>query len=188
MNKNISKRNGMYPTAKSKGKNIFTALLLNIFLAYAALFICRIIFVLTNYKLYIGTIEEDPLLPMLSGALLFDTSAVCYLNALYLLCLLFPLHYKEGKIMQGITKWAFIIPNAAGIIANLCDTVYVPFTGRRTTWNVFSEFSNEDNIGTIIGNEVVTHWWLVIMGIAIIWLVYRLYTPATKSRQKPTGY
>ena len=188
MNKNISKRNDMYPTAKSKGKNIFTALLLNIFLAYAALFICRIIFVLTNYKLYIGTIEEDPLLPMLRGALLFDTSAVCYLNALYLLCLLFPLHYKESKVMQCITKWAFIIPNAAGIIANLCDTVYVPFTGRRTTWNVFSEFSNEENIGTIIGNEVVTHWWLVIMGIAIIWLVYRLYTPATKSRQKLTGY
>ena len=63
--------------------------------------------------------------------------------------------------MQGITKWAFIIPNAAGIIANLCDTVYVPFTGRRTTWNVFSEFQNEENIGTIIGSEVVAHWWLV---------------------------
>lgn len=166
--------------AKVGEKNILTALLLNTALAYAALFVCRIIFVLTNYGLYTGTIENDPLPQIARGALLFDTSAVCYLNALYLLFQLFPLHYKEGRIMQGITKWTFIIPNAVGIIANLCDTVYVPFTGRRTTWNVFSEFKNEENIGTIIGSEVVSHWWLVLLGIVLIWLLYRLYTPARK--------
>ena len=176
------------PCGDRKEKNTITALLLNITLAYAALFICRMIFVLANHTLYAGTIGQDPLLSLAKGALLFDTSAVCYLNALYLLCLLFPLHYKEGKIMQSITKWAFIIPNAAGIIANLCDTVYVPFTGRRTTWNVFSEFKNEENIGTIIGNEVITHWWLVLTGIIIIWLLYRLYTPATKDRKNLKGY
>lgn len=168
--------------AKVGERNILTALLLNTALAYTALFVCRIIFVLTNYDLYTGTIENDPLAQIARGALLFDTSAVCYLNALYLLFLLFPLHYKEGRIMQGITKWTFIIPNAAGIIANLCDTVYVPFTGRRTTWNVFSEFKNEENIGTIIGSEVVSHWWLVLLGIVLIWLLYRLYTPAKKGR------
>lgn len=168
--------------AKASERDLLTALLFNITLAYAALFICRIIFVLTNHALYSSTIENDPLSLISRGALLFDTSAVCYLNALYLLCLLFPLHYKEGRIMQGVTKWAFIIPNAVGIIANLCDTVYVPFTGRRTTWNVFSEFKNEENIGTIIGSEVIAHWWLVILGVIIIWLLYRLYTPARKER------
>ena len=171
-----------------KEKNVAVALLLNITLAYTALFVCRIIFVLANHSLYTGTIEQDPLTLIAKGALLFDTSAVCYLNALYLLCLLFPLHYKEGRIMQGITKWAFIIPNAVGIIANLCDTVYVPFTGRRTTWNVFSEFRNEENIGTIIGSEVVTHWWLVVIGVIIIWGLYRLYTPAHNETQSLKRY
>lgn len=188
MKYNPFNKNTESPRGNRKERNILTALLLNTTLAYAALMVCRMIFVLTNYKHFSGTIGEDTLISLIKGAVLFDTSAVCYLNALYLLCLLFPLHYKEGKAMQVITKWAFIIPNAAGIIANLCDTVYVPFTGRRTTWNVFSEFKNEENIGTIIGSEVMTHWWLVLTGIIIIWLLYRLYTPARKESQKLKGY
>ena len=66
-----------------KEKNVAVALLLNIALAYAALFVCRIIFVLANHSLYTGTIEQDPLTLIAKGALLFDTSAVCYLNAIY---------------------------------------------------------------------------------------------------------
>ena len=174
--------------SKENRKNIVAALLANITLAYGVLFICRIIFVATNYVLYADTIGQDSIWQILKGALLFDTSAVCYLNALYLLCLLFPLHWKEGRIMRSITKWAFILPNAAGVIANLCDTVYVPFTGRRTTWNVFSEFKNEGNIGTIIGNEVVSHWWLVLIGIILILLMYRLYTPARDNSQNLKRY
>lgn len=164
-----------------KEKNVLTALMLNIALAYAMLFICRILFMAVNHGMYADSLADDSLWTMAKGALLFDTSAVCYLNALYLLCLLFPLHYKEGRIMQAVTRWAFVIPNSAGIIANLCDCVYVPFTGRRTTWSVFYEFSNEENMGNIIAAEVINHWWLVLIGIMLIWLTYRLYTPAQKS-------
>lgn len=165
---------------KTKEKKLLTALLLNIALAYAILFVCRIIFIAMNSSLYADALAHDSLWTMAKGALLFDTSAVCYLNALYLLCLLLPLHYKEGRIMQEVTKWTFIIPNAAGTIANLCDCVYVPFTGRRTTWSVFYEFSNEKNMGNIIGAEVINHWWLVLVGFVLIWLTYRMYTPAGK--------
>lgn len=163
-----------------RDKNVFAALLLNIAIAYALQFVCRIIFMAMNSSLYADALADGSLWMMAKGALLFDTSAVCYLNALYLLCLLFPLHYKEGRIMQEITKWAFIIPNAAGTIANLCDCVYVPFTGRRTTWSVFYEFSNEENMGNIVGAEVINHWWLVLIGIILIWLTYRMYTPADR--------
>ena len=124
---------------ENKAKQMVIAMICNIVLAYALLFAARLIFVMTNYTMYADTMEYNQMWLMAKGALLFDTSAVCYLNTLYLLCLLFPLHIKEGKAMQAITKWAYIIPNATGIIANLCDCVYIPFTGRRTTWNVFSE-------------------------------------------------
>ena len=77
---------------KTKEKKLLTALLLNIALAYAILFVCRIIFIAMNSSLYADALAHDSLWTMAKGALLFDTSAVCYLNALYLLCLLLPLH------------------------------------------------------------------------------------------------
>ena len=164
------------------------ALLANITLAYVLLFLCRIIFILVNYDLYAQSIANNSTWELIKGSLLFDTSAVCYLNALYLTLLLFPLHKKEGKVMQSTTKWSFIIPNAIGVISNLCDCVYVPFTGRRTTWTVFSEFGNEDNLGSVIGYEIINHWWLVIIGIIIIFAIYRLYTPAKKESIKVKTY
>ncbi|MBR4066751.1 MAG: sulfatase-like hydrolase/transferase [Bacteroidaceae bacterium] len=169
---------------ENKPKNLILALALNITIAYALLFICRMIFIAMNIDMFTGVSEHNSMWLMAKGALLFDTSAVCYLNTLYLLCLLFPLHIKEGKAMQAITKWAYIIPNATGIIANLCDCVYTPFTGRRTTWNVFSEFGNESNLGTVIGTEIINHWWLVLTGLLLIWLTYRLYSPVKKETRK----
>ncbi len=163
---------------RNRQSNVITAILWNIALAYIVLFICRIIFIAVNIGMYSDSLQNNDLWQMFTGALRFDTSAVCYMNALYILCLLFPLHYKEGSISQCITKVAFVVCNSIGIIANLCDAVYVPFTGRRTTWSLFSEFSNEGNMGTVIGTEVINHWYLVVTGIVLIWLLYRLYLPA----------
>ena len=164
-----------------KSKSIAYALLSNIALSYITLFICRAIFITANYSQYSEAFANNDIWTMAKGAFMFDTSAVCYMNIAYIALLLFPLHYKEGAIMQKITEYLFIVPNAIGVIANLCDTVYVPFTGRRTTWNVFSEFGNEENIQEIIGTEIIGRWWLVLTGIIIIWLLYRLYTPAEKN-------
>ena len=164
------------------------ALVTNIAIAYVLLILCQFIFILINYDLYAQAIATNPTWQLIKGSLLFDTSAVCYLNALYLSLLLFPLHKKEGKVMQSVTKWSFIIPNAIGVISNLCDCVYVPFTGRRTTWTVFSEFGNEENLGNIIGHEVINHWWLVIIGIIILLAIYRLYTPAKKENTQVKTY
>lgn len=173
---------------ENKARNILFALVCNIALAYTILIVCRLIFIVVNRELYVDTLQNNELWSMIKGALLFDTSAVCYLNILYIVCLLLPIHYKEGNVMQAVTKWSFIIPNTIGVVANLCDCVYVPYTGRRTTWSVFSEFSNESNLTTVIGTEVVNHWWLVIIGVASIWLIYRLYTPAIKDRKNLKSY
>lgn len=171
-----------------KERNILVSLLMNIGLSYALLFICRIIFVLMNYGTYSQSFEHNSLWEMAKGSLLFDTAAVCYLNIPYAIFLLLPLHYKEGKVMQHVTRWGFVLPNALGVIVNLCDCVYVRYSGRRTTWTIFSEFGNEGNMGDIIGHEILNHWWLVIIGIAIIWSIYRLYTPANKKYAKKTAY
>lgn len=163
-----------------KEKNILTALLCNILLAYFVLALCRVLFVIVNYDIYSEGLQSTQLWLMAKGALRFDTSAVCYLNIPYVVALLLPLHYKEGYFMQTINRWLFVVCNGVGVIANLCDIVYVPFSGRRTTWSLFSEFSNEGNLGKVIGVELLAHWYLVLAAVIIIGLMWRLYTPARK--------
>ena len=46
---------------------------------------------------------------------------------------------------------------------------------RRTTNTVFSEFSNEGNIGSIIGVEFLRHWYLVLLFIIIMWGMWKCY-------------
>jgi phosphoglycerol transferase MdoB-like AlkP superfamily enzyme len=58
--------------------------------------------------------------------------------------------------------------NAICLVANLADAVYFQYTGRRTTSSVFQEFSNEGNIGDVMGVEVLRHWYLVLLGIVLI--------------------
>ncbi|MBR5594084.1 MAG: sulfatase-like hydrolase/transferase [Bacteroidaceae bacterium] len=173
---------------KHSKDNVIVAITLNILLSYSLLAVCRIIFVATNFELYSAAFHNNSLWTMLKGAMLFDTSAVCYLNILYIALTLIPLHYKEGRVMDTLTKWSFIIPNAAGTVANLCDCVYVPFTGRRTTSNVFSEFGNEGNLANIIGKEALNNWWLVLIGILIIFLIYKLYTPVRNKTKRVRKY
>ncbi len=173
---------------KEKNRNIAIALLLNILLAYSAQAICRIIFIAANYNLYADSLHNNPLWQLLKGSLLFDTSAVCYLNIPYILLLLLPLHYKEGNTMQALTRTFFVVGNGIGMIANLCDVVYVPFTGRRTTWSVFTEFSNEGNMLQIIGSEIVSHWYLVAIGILLLWLLNRLYSTARNTEKSLAHY
>lgn len=89
--------------------------------------------------------------------------------------MLIPLHYKEMRGWQMTAKWIFIIVNGVCIAANLADCVYFKYTMRRTTNTVFSEFSNEGNIGSIIGVEFMRHWYLVLLFVVMILAMWKCY-------------
>ena len=151
------------------------ALICNIALSYAVFMLCRVVFLAVNSGLYADTLSENSFMELLRGSLLFDTSAICYLNLPYLLLLLFPLHYKEGRITQILARVFYMIGVVIAVVSNFADAVYVPFTGRRSTWSVFSEFSNEGNIAQVIGIELINHWYLTLGALLLMWLVNRLY-------------
>ena len=168
----------------AKGRRPLAAIALNILLSYSALALCQFIFILVNRDKYDAALTCSNILPLTKGFLMFATTSVCYLNSIYILLTLFPLHYKEGKAMQCISRIAYVIPNALGVIANLCDSIYIRYTNRRTTWDIFNEFGNDDNIAKIVGIEMARNWWLVITGIVVIAALYRLFTPTISTIQE----
>ena len=145
------------------------AVLWNLLLVYLVYQIARLEYYVENrdYLSYTWDIFQ--------GGLLFDTSAILYTNALYVVMMLFPLHWKENRIYHKVCQWLFVVVNSIAFAINLADSVYFRYTMRRTTTTVFEEFSNEGNLGSIIGAEFLNHWYLVLLFALVVFLLWRCY-------------
>ena len=148
------------------------AVLWNLLLVYLVYQIARLEYYLenTDYLSYsVGAWK---------GGLVFDTSAILYTNALYVVMMLFPLHWKENAVYQKLCKWIFVIVNSIAFAINLADSVYFRYTMRRTTTTVFQEFSNEGNLGSIFVTELLRHWYLVLLFVVVVvWLWFCYFKP-----------
>ena len=167
-----------------------TAILCNLGIAYILYFLARIIYLLVNYSYFEQGLSFSHLMEMLGGGLVFDTSAILVTNIPYIVLMLLPWHRKENDTYQQICKWVFIVINGLALAINLCDSVYFRYTMRRTTTTVFSEFSNEGNLGSIFLTETLHHWYLVIAFALLIWGVWKLYvkTELEWKRLRPWPY
>ena len=147
----------------------------NLVLAYVVYFVCRIVFLLTNYSSFSDNLTAAHLMEVLRGGFLFDSSAIMYTNVLWIVMVLFPLHLKETPTYRKVCKWLFVVVNSLAVVMNLCDCVYFQYTSRRTTSTVFSEFSHEGNLAGIFGTELIRHWYLLLIGVVLIYALWRLY-------------
>ena len=152
------------------------AAMLNMAVAYLVWMLSRVAFFAENWSTFAPYMSWSLFKSMLHGALVFDTSALLYVNALYLVLMLLPLHLKERAGFHKGLKWLFVITNAVALAMNLMDAVYFQYTGRRSTVTVFTEFANEGNITSIILTEFVHHWYLVLSFIVLVFLLWRCYT------------
>ena len=151
------------------------AVVCNLLLAYVVYFLARIIYFLVNYSYFSQDISLSHLLEMLGGGLVFDTSAILVTHIPYIVLMLLPWHGKETPGYQKLCRIVYMVINGLALAANLCDSVYFQYTMRRTTPTVFSEFSNEGNLGSIFLTETLRHFYLVVAFILILWALYRLY-------------
>ena len=167
-----------------------TAMLCNLGIAYILYFLARIIYLLVNYSYFEQGLTFSHLMEMLGGGIVFDTSAILVTNIPYIVLMLLPWHRKENNIYQRICKWVFIVINGLALAINLCDAVYFRYTMRRTTTTVFSEFSNEGNLGSIFLTETLHHWYLVIAFALLVWGAWKLYvkTDLEWKRLRPWPY
>lgn len=149
------------------------AVVFNLLLAFVVYFVARIAFLLENWSYFAPNLTFSHLLEMGQGGLVFDTSAIFVTNIPYIVLMLLPLHLKERRAYQQTCRWLFVVVNSVALAVNLMDTVYFRFTLRRTTTTVFSEFSNEGNLGSIFVTETLHHWYLVVLFVLLVWAMYR---------------
>ncbi|WP_027449967.1 LTA synthase family protein [Xylanibacter brevis] len=158
----------------------------NLFVIFLLFTFCRLVFLLVNWSLYADTMTWGHAASLFAAGLIFDTTAILYTNALVILLMLFPLHWKERKGYYQVVKWIYVVCNSVAIWANLCDCVYFPYTGKRTTTSVFYEFSHEGVGGMtkIMGEQFLANWYLVLLAFALSWLLWKVFRPQQVSAVK----
>lgn len=161
----------------------FIALVCNLLIALVVYNIARIEFILENYSYFSEHLSWSYLLRMFGGGYMFDRSALVYTNLLYIVMMLLPLWHKENRLYHKVCKWLFVVVNSVALVINLCDSVYFPYTLRRTTTSVFREFKNENNMADVVWGELLVHWYLLVLAIVVVWLMWKLYVmPRTDAK------
>jgi hypothetical protein len=133
----------------SFSQNVYTALLKFWLLAMGGMMVARLLFLAFNFSTF-PDLDFGHTLRLLAGGLRFDLTAVLYLNSLVILMLLVPLKIRFLSGYQSIVRWVFIVVNAIGLALNVIDFFYFRFTDRRTTFDVFNQFENEQNISELV--------------------------------------
>lgn len=170
-----------YSVESSKNKGAkqylapFVSLVVNIFMAFVVYLIARVAFLLENFSYFSEGLSFSQVGEWFWGGYIFDRSAITYTNSLYIVMMLFPLWIKERRGYHLLCKWVFVVVNTLTLVINLCDAVYFPYTLRRTTTSVFREFSNENNLLDVFWGELWGHWYLLLLAIAVVWLMWKLY-------------
>ena len=184
MSKNRTGLSGFIP------EPVFLSLIYRIAGLYLLFSVCRIIFILFNYK-YFTFSGAGHILSLMWGGLVFDTVAILYVNLLYIFLATLPLQIRYRKWFQAILTGIFVVTNTISIAANIGDVFYYPFTLTRTTASVFRQFANESNLGILFLKFLVDYWYGTILFVLIIAaLVYlaRKTRPAGQIRLRGLMY
>ncbi|MGP1362134.1 MAG: LTA synthase family protein [Bacteroides sp.] len=156
------------------------ALVYRLLVAYLFFGITRLLFYLFNYT-YFSELTLAQVSRAWYGGIRFDTAAVLYLNLLFVVLSTLPLRLRKNKYYQRIIDWSFYIPNTLGIMAGLADCAYFPYTLRRTTATVFSEFAHERS--NLFLHLIIEYWYITLLALVLTILLVFLYR-----RVRPTHF
>jgi phosphoglycerol transferase MdoB-like AlkP superfamily enzyme len=167
--------------------NIYVVLIQRLLLSMGLFSLCRIGFYLFNHS-YFPDVSPAGLIRIAWGGLRFDLTAVLYINALVILLMVVPFDFRFQVRYQSFIKIIFFLCNGTALASNVGDFIYYRFTLRRTTADIFRQFENETNLGSLLPRFLFDYWyavvfWLVLLGI-MIWLYSytRVKGPMVKNR------
>jgi phosphoglycerol transferase MdoB-like AlkP superfamily enzyme len=169
-----------------KKSNIYLVLLYRIFLAMFLFSLSRIGFFLFNHKMFPG-MDVAQFFYILRGGLVFDLSAIVYINIFFILLCILPFDFRYSDLYQKILKYLFLIANGVAICMNGMDFVYYKFIGKRATSDVFGTFSNESHIFKMFFRFLIDYWQATIFTLFLLAVMIYLYNVITTAKPEKDG-
>lgn len=155
-----------------------------IFLAFVFYQIARLLFWFFNKDL----IKIDGVTDYLSLAyhgIAFDTTAILYVNSLFILLSLIPIIINTKKVYQKILFWLYFITNGVAYSMNFGDFVYYKFSQTRLTSAALQVAKHETNIFKVFTTSVQEHPFIVIWFVILMALWVFLYKKVKVTERKP---
>lgn len=159
-------------------------LLYRIFLAYFFYQIARFLFWYFNR----GLIKIDSVSDYFSlsyHGIAFDTTAILYVNALFILLSLVPIIINTKKVYQKILFWIYFITNGITYAMNFGDFVYFKFSQTRLTSAAFQVAQHESNIFKVFTASILQNPYILLWFVALMWLWIFLYKKVKVEENKP---
>ncbi|MDV7697375.1 sulfatase-like hydrolase/transferase [Chryseobacterium soli] len=159
-------------------------LLYRIFLAYVFYQIARLLFWYFNKELIKVDSVSDYFNLAFHGTA-FDTTAILYVNALFILLSIIPIVINTKKGYQKVLFWLYFITNGIAYAMNFGDFIYYKFAQARLTSTALDVAKHESNVGKVFMVSVGQHpfvliWFIVLMAVWVF-----LYKRVKITERKP---
>lgn len=130
-------------------------------------------------------VTADQFITILKGGLVFDISAIVYINSLFILLHIVPLEIRYKDVYQLVLKYIFFTTNGIAIAMNGMDFVYYRFVDKRATADVFKTFENESNLAKLFFRFLYDYWPATLFTFFICFLMVFLYNKVRPKRPTP---
>ncbi len=155
----------------------YKALFYRIFLGYLFYFISRVLFFAFNSHLF-AVNDLYSLLKLCYYGVAFDTTALLYVNSLFILISVLPLKNNTQPNYQRTLAIIYFITNFLFYATNFVDIVYYRFSQVRSTRATLDVLIDESNKKVLFEHFTWAYWYVIVIYILCClcwtWLYYRL--------------
>jgi hypothetical protein len=107
------------------------------------------------------------------GGIIYDLSAISFINLFFIVLHLIPGNFKYRKNYQKRLKIAFLVVNLVFIATNFIDFEYYKFTGRRSSFGLITAKGMENEIGGLIPIFFIKYWYLPISFVLLSIVIWK---------------
>ncbi len=164
----------------------YKVLFYRIALAYVFYFLARLLFTLYNSDL----IQIDSIADFIAlsyHGLAFDTTAIMYVNALFIVFSILPLTVNTKKSYQKFLFYLYFATNIVAYSTNFIDFIYYRFNFGRSTVAMTDSIAHESNKGLLFLNFLVNYWHVFLLFFVVIFLWIYLYRKVN-IKYEPIGF
>lgn len=167
--------------------NEYKVLLYRIFLAYLFYFLARVLFYVFNaHLLQLDSMTE--FLRLSYYGLAFDTTAILYVNMLFIVLSVLPLKKNTSQGYQRFLFYLYFGMNLIAYATNFVDLIYYRFTYARTTTAVTGVIEHENNLGKLFLSFIVDFWYVFLLFFVFAALWIYLYKKVGVKAHRPQNH
>jgi len=151
--------------------NEYSVLFYRIALAYLFYFIARILFYTYNHDILdVNSVTE--FLQISYHGLVFDTTAILYVNGLFILLSTLPFFINTKPKYQKGLFYLYFISNLFFYAFNFVDLIYYKYNFSRLTLAAWDLVKNEESKGGMLFRFLITYWhvFLLFIVVSILWV------------------